>query len=59
MTTTFLCAETGIETTFDNSAAYLGSWIRTIKEDPRAVVVAAGQAQRAADLILGRTWDDD
>lgn len=59
MTSTFLASETGVETTFDNSAAYLGSWISTIKEDPRAVVVAAGQAQRAVDLILGRTWDDE
>lgn len=55
MTSAFLAAETGITTTFDNSAAYLNSWIRTIKEDVRAVVVAAGQAQRAVDHILGRT----
>lgn len=57
MTGTFLASEAGIETTFDNSAAYLNSWIRTIKEDVKAVVWAAGQAQRAADLILGRNAD--
>lgn len=51
----FLCAETGIQATFSNSAAYLASWIRTIKADPKAVVVAAGKAQKAADMILGRT----
>lgn len=50
----FLCAETGIEATHANSAAYLASWIKTIKEDPRAVIVAAGKAQKAADMILGR-----
>jgi antirestriction protein ArdC len=50
----FLCAETGIQATFANSAAYLASWIKTIKEDPRAVIVAAGKAQKAADMILGR-----
>jgi antirestriction protein ArdC len=50
----FLCAETGIQATLSNSAAYLASWIKTIKEDPRAVIVAAGKAQKAADLILGR-----
>lgn len=50
----FLCAETGIESTHNNSAAYLASWIKTIKEDPRAVIVAAGKAQKAADMILGR-----
>jgi len=55
MTSAFLQAETGVEGAFDNSAAYLQSWISTIKEDVRAVVVAAGAAQRATDLVLGRT----
>jgi antirestriction protein ArdC len=55
MTAAFLCAEAGIEATFDNSSAYLSSWIATIKEDNRAVVTAAGAAQRAADHILDRT----
>lgn len=55
MTSAFLAAEAGIETTQDNSASYLASWISTLKEDNRAVVVAAGAAQRAADMILGRT----
>jgi antirestriction protein ArdC len=57
MTNAFLCAESGILTTVENSAAYLASWIRTIKEDNRAVVVAAGQAQRAADLIMNRVYE--
>jgi antirestriction protein ArdC len=55
MTSAFLQAETGIETALENSAAYLAGWVREIKEDPKAVVVAAGAAQRAADLILGRS----
>lgn len=59
MGSAFLCAEAGIESTFDNSAAYLASWIRTIKDDPRAVVVAAGAAQKAADYILNRTPTTD
>lgn len=58
MTNAYLCAEAGIQVTFDNSAAYLASWIRTIREDVRAVVVAAGAAQRAADHILGRTFEE-
>lgn len=56
MTAAFLTAEAGIETTLPNSASYLGSWIKTIKADVRAVVVAAGAAQRAADMILGREY---
>lgn len=55
MTSAFLCAEAGINTTTVNSAAYLRSWIKTIKQDSKAVVVAAGQAQKAADLISGQT----
>jgi antirestriction protein ArdC len=57
MTAAFLSAEAGIQATIDNSAAYLSSWITTIREDARAVVVAANAAQRAADHILGRAND--
>lgn len=57
MTAAFLCAEAGIEVTHENSAAYLSSWIATIREDNRAVVTAAGAAQRAADHILGRSFE--
>lgn len=53
MTAAFLAAEAGIETTVDNSAAYLDSWINTIREDVRALTVAANAAQRAAEHILG------
>jgi antirestriction protein ArdC len=40
--------------TLNNSASYLESWIRVLKSDSRLVLVAAGQAQKAADLILGK-----
>jgi len=50
----FLCAHAGIESaTLENSAAYIQSWLRVLKDDRRAVIVAAGQAQKAADFILG------
>ena len=39
----------------DNSAAYIRSWLKVLKDDRRAVIVAAGQAQKAADFILNRT----
>ena len=56
MTAAFLAGEAGTgSATIDNSAAYLAGWIKTIREDVRAVVVAAGAAQRAADYVLGRT----
>lgn len=60
MAAAFLCGQTGIApATVDNQAAYISSWLRTIREDVRAVVVAAGAAQRAADHILGREVDPD
>jgi antirestriction protein ArdC len=51
----FLCAEAGISTaTLDNSAAYIASWAKALRNEPRWIVQAAGQAAKAADLILGR-----
>lgn len=52
-TSAFLSSHAGIDQEVDNQAAYIASWKRTIKADKRAVVVAAGRAQRAADLVLG------
>lgn len=54
LTSAFLCAEAGIEPERVQSAAYIAGWVASIRADKRAVVVAAGAAQRAADLILGR-----
>jgi antirestriction protein ArdC len=50
----FLCAEAGISNcTIDNSAAYLAGWLRVLRTDKRAVVLAAGAAAKAANLIRG------
>jgi len=49
----FLSAHCWITATFDNSAAYIASWLRTLRSDAKMVVAAAGAAQKAADLILG------
>lgn len=51
-TASFLAAVSGIERTIDNSAAYLQSWASALKKDPKALISAASQAQKAADLIL-------
>ena len=52
----FLAAEAGIQTeeTTEQNAAYLQSWIRALRGDPKLVVIAAAQAQKAVDHILGR-----
>lgn len=55
-TSAFLCGHVGIEDMeLDNSAAYIQSWVGAIKNDAQAVTVAASQAQKAADHILGLT----
>ena len=54
----FLCAETGIDpSTQQQNAAYIESWRKTIAADKRLVVTAAASAQRAADYVLGRTFE--
>jgi Antirestriction protein len=35
-------------------AAYLAGWLKVLKADKREIVVAAAQAEKAADYILGR-----
>jgi antirestriction protein ArdC len=37
---------------FDNSVAYIKGWLSKLKNDPRMIVYASGQAQRATDYIL-------
>ena len=60
MAAAFLCGEAGIgPATVEDSASYLAGWIKILKGDKRLIVTAAGQAQRAADHILGRTFDHD
>jgi len=55
----FLAGYCGIENrTVNNSAAYLANWLDALKSDSRLVLVAASQAQKAADLILGVTPSD-
>ena len=55
----FMCAAAGISPpTIEQSASYLQSWISVLKGDKRLVVSAAGAAQKAADLMLGTTFDN-
>lgn len=42
-----------IDATFDNSASYIQSWLRKLKDDKTLIVIAASQAQKAVDYILG------
>jgi antirestriction protein ArdC len=50
----FLCGQAEIvERTIDSSAAYLNGRLERLQHDKTLIVQAAGQAQKAADFILG------
>ena len=52
----FLGSEAGIDPSrVEQSASYIDSWLQALEDDRRLAVVAAGQAQRAADHVLGRS----
>jgi len=41
-----------------NSAAYIKSWAKRLKDDPKLIVSAAQRAQKAVDYILDRKFDE-
>lgn len=49
-----LCGLTGVATdsSVENSAAYCRGWAAKLRDDPKLLVIAAAQAQKAADLVL-------
>jgi antirestriction protein ArdC len=53
-----LCGVAGITSTVRRSAGYIQNWIQVLKNDTRMVVLAAAQAQKAADWILGPAADE-
>jgi antirestriction protein ArdC len=42
----------------ESSASYIANWLRVLNDDKKFVVQAAAKAQRAADMILGTTFED-
>jgi antirestriction protein ArdC len=51
----FLCAMAGIaDPTIQNSVAYIHGWLKFLKSDPRDLIIAGAQAQKASEFILGR-----
>ena len=59
MSAAMLCNVTGIDCikAFKNSVAYIKSWAKHIKNDPKMFVTAAGQAERSAKYIQGIEWE--
>ena len=50
-----LCGMAGIDN-LDQSAAYVKGWLSALRDDPKFVIQAAANAQKAADLILGQSF---
>lgn len=47
-----LCTHLGLTPDFEQSAAYVESWLKALKEDKRAIFRAAAEGQKAADLLI-------
>jgi len=53
LTSSMLCGVAGISNqTIDLAASYIDGWLSIIKKDKKLIVMAAAQAQKAADHIL-------
>lgn len=52
----FLMAEAGLEnkTPIENSASYIDGWRKRLSDDPKLIVQASSEAQKATNFILGR-----
>jgi antirestriction protein ArdC len=54
----FVCSSLGIEPTVRH-ADYIGSWLKVLREDNRAIFRAASFASKAADFLLGLCADTE
>jgi len=56
MTAALMGADLGLPTAhLDDHASYIGSWLRVLKRDNRAVMTAAAKAEAAAGFLLRAT----
>lgn len=54
----FLCHLSEINSTLDNSAAYINGWLKALRAEPKMLIKAAGKAQHAADMIIGHIMEE-
>lgn len=53
LTAAFVCAHLGLSSEpREDHARYIGSWVRVLKADKRAIFTAASKAQQAADYLI-------
>lgn len=55
MGSAMLCSATGVDTekSITNSAGYIQSWMKSLRNDPKMIVWASARAEKAARYILG------
>ncbi len=57
LTSAFCCATANLDNSFlEDAASYIAGWLKVLKADKKAIVIATAQAQRAADYIKGVTY---
>jgi antirestriction protein ArdC len=55
MAAAYLCGIAGIDVNVPHHASYIASWLKALTDDPKLVVQAAANAQKACNLIVGET----
>lgn len=50
----FLASELQVGISFDKSVAYLQGWLRALRNDPKMIIHASAQAEKAINLIMNR-----
>ena len=53
-----LCLHLGITPDFDQSAAYIESWLAALKNDKGLIFKAASEAQKAVDYIFSAVGEN-
>jgi antirestriction protein ArdC len=53
MSAAYMAAHCGIDNTLENSAAYIASWSKKLRDEPRMLMTAAARAQKAFKHIAG------
>lgn len=53
-----VCANLGLVPDFNQSAAYVQSWLRALADDKRLIFMAASEAQKAADFLLAASTEE-
>lgn len=59
MSAAYICGHCAIEQNIlENSAAYIRGWLSRLRKDSKLIVYAAASAQKAADFILDRKFEN-